>query len=347
MKFDNLESFERILESKEMTESKIPNSIRVTILITVFAFLCVIVIASCFLKVDDYIIVNGKVKLKNSAKQIVLKDDGVLESLHVKDGDFVQKGAVLFELDSSEYQRHLETLSLQKVALQKQIDNYFLLIESIESEKNMFSEFNSQVSIYRNQYRQFEVDLSITMEQYDHSHSDPNLYRDKVKLDKIVSIEAIITQIITDINMIDNQIVEIEQLVKASKYISPCNGVIIIIQDVKQGDFLTAGTSLLQISSDKEYVVESYISEANISKISEQQRTIYLWGSDYTIGEGAMQSVSAVPEIIENNIVYKSISSLNAHDLSLFKLDMELVTKIELKEKSALEWLLKKLNFIE
>ena len=99
MKFDNLESFERILESKEMTESKIPNSIRVTILITVFAFLCVIVIASCFLKVDDYIIVNGKVKLKNSAKQIVLKDDGVLESLHVKDGDFVQKGAVLFELD--------------------------------------------------------------------------------------------------------------------------------------------------------------------------------------------------------------------------------------------------------
>lgn len=44
-----------------------------------------------FLKVDDYIIVNGKVKLKNSAKQIVLKDDGVLESLHVKDGDFVQK----------------------------------------------------------------------------------------------------------------------------------------------------------------------------------------------------------------------------------------------------------------
>ncbi|MEN6375145.1 MAG: HlyD family efflux transporter periplasmic adaptor subunit [Smithella sp.] len=82
-------------------EERPVNPLGMYFLWTIIALMVVTVLGLIFVKIDVVVSARGKVIPKGDVKVVQPLETGVITKIHVKEGDYVQKGAILLEIDPS------------------------------------------------------------------------------------------------------------------------------------------------------------------------------------------------------------------------------------------------------
>jgi hemolysin D len=82
-------------------EEKPVNPLGMYFLWTIIALMVVTVLGLIFVKIDVVVSARGKVIPTGDVKVVQPLETGVITKIHVKEGDYVQKGAILLEIDPS------------------------------------------------------------------------------------------------------------------------------------------------------------------------------------------------------------------------------------------------------
>ena len=82
-------------------EERPVNPLGMYFLWTIIALMVVTVLGLILVKIDVVVSARGKVVPKGDVKVVQPLETGVITKIHVKEGDHVQKGAILLEIDPS------------------------------------------------------------------------------------------------------------------------------------------------------------------------------------------------------------------------------------------------------
>ena len=127
------------LETKLATDRWIPVGRTVAVLIAVF------LLWACFARLDEVAMAPGEVVPRGQVKTIQHLEGGIIEEIHVREGDTVQEGAPLVQLDLAGTVNNMDELQVR-------LDNLFLLKARLEAEATgVEPSFPNDVSIRRPQ----------------------------------------------------------------------------------------------------------------------------------------------------------------------------------------------------
>lgn len=152
-----------ISDSREVMEKKSPLGIRWFIIILCF-FLVIAIIAMCILEVDEYVRITGMVETKNPISNVVLVADGKIQTLQVDEGDYVQKGDVLFTLNIEPELLQKKSLENKLSELRKDYRYNEKLKESVALHVNQFKNSNDE-EVFYNQFEQYRISFEDTVVQ--------------------------------------------------------------------------------------------------------------------------------------------------------------------------------------
>ncbi len=82
-------------------EDRPTNPLGTLFLWTIIALMVVVVLGLIFLKIDVVVTARGKIIPTGDVKVVQPLETGVITKIHVKEGDYVKKGAILLEIDPS------------------------------------------------------------------------------------------------------------------------------------------------------------------------------------------------------------------------------------------------------
>lgn len=117
----------------------------------------------CFTNKQETVEVQGILELSNKAQDIQVLVDGVVDEVHVKDGDYVENGEIIFSLRSDKLEIQKNDLN-EKLKKAKEQQEYLIQLEDcINNRENTFQNnetegvFYSKVEKYLSQIRAFEM----------------------------------------------------------------------------------------------------------------------------------------------------------------------------------------------
>lgn len=82
-------------------EDRPTNPLGTVFLWTIIALMAVVVLGLIFLKIDVVVTARGKIIPVGDVKVVQPLETGVITKIHIKEGDYVKKGAILLEIDPS------------------------------------------------------------------------------------------------------------------------------------------------------------------------------------------------------------------------------------------------------
>lgn len=106
------------------------------LLMLILACLVTAVLWACFTELDDVVRVDGRIVPSGDLQLLEAAEPGILQALHVHEGQVVEPGAVLMELDTNQIERELSqeqqrvyALTARAQRLQAEIDGTELIFE--------------------------------------------------------------------------------------------------------------------------------------------------------------------------------------------------------------------------
>lgn len=131
-----------------------------------------------FTNKQETVEVQGILELSNKAQDIQVLVDGVVDEVHIQDGDYVENGEIIFSLRSDKLEIQKSDLN-EKLKKAKEQQEYLIQLEDcINNRENTFQNnetegvFYSQVEKYLSQIRTFEI--GGTSSEYDALISQKN-----------------------------------------------------------------------------------------------------------------------------------------------------------------------------
>jgi len=165
-------------DSREVMEKKAPPAI--TIFINILAVVLVVaLIWSYFGKIDTYITASGEIRPENDVGTLTSLNGGKIKSISYEDGATVNEGDILISFDCDYYISQKENIEGQVVQKQKDIENYNKLINSIQSDKNLFNESSDGVFYY--EYENYKLELQSTLQQITDGNSQVNSSKKEIE----------------------------------------------------------------------------------------------------------------------------------------------------------------------
>lgn len=156
--YDGVDEFSHD-ESKDVTASR-----AATILFAIMGFLSVFLIWSALFNIDEVSKGNGKVIPSSKEKIIQSMDGGILENIHVKEGQIVDAGQILVQLDITRTQSTVAESESKYRALLAQQSRLYAEVNKVPlvfpSELDEFTELTSaEKRLYDSRRQQFETSM--------------------------------------------------------------------------------------------------------------------------------------------------------------------------------------------
>ena len=247
--------FKDLSESREVIEHKIPRFM-LWFFYFVLVTLALLLVWSYFGQKEIVVQASGRVESENIQIVTPLVNSRV-ETIYFREGDLVQEGDLILELDGSE----IETDILNYTnALSNYQDDLFLeelYLESVQENKNLFSlEEVEQITKY------YEMDAYL--EEYENSED-----QERTKNEKIASLTSGIDQMNNTITQYENEISKLENQLSNYKVYANYNGIIHYTNPVSIGSTIQAGYELLRLyeKTDDRLDVQFYVLNSDIAKI--------------------------------------------------------------------------------
>ncbi len=185
-----------ITDSVEMLYEK-PNK-GMPIFTWILVLLLVVALTWCCIgEIDYYIKANCIVRPGENVSTVSSLMTGRVNMLNISEGDRVQKGDLLFKVDTADMEQSLAAFKKEKQRIETENANLKKLEESIKSGENLFNENVPDEAAYYLKYEKYVSDLQSLSEQYKNTATDTdkavdsaaisaagiNSQMDKLKLD--------------------------------------------------------------------------------------------------------------------------------------------------------------------
>ncbi len=162
-----------ITDSREILESKVPIELRILLLVFIASIVSLFV-ALNFLYIDQYVSVSGQVLDKTSIANISISSKGgIVERVYVDQGNLVNEGDVLLNLDSTELIIQNKQVIENIKRLKLRIAGMEKLRESVNLNENKLASSNEELEFYQ-QYEQYQADIKNNQNTLSESQSDNN-----------------------------------------------------------------------------------------------------------------------------------------------------------------------------
>ncbi|GET28580.1 HlyD family secretion protein [Prolixibacter sp. SD074] len=251
-----------------------------------------------YIKTDDAYVDADKVAV--SAKMM-----GRIEKMYVDEGDTVQKGKLLAELDSTD-------LLAQKVQAEA----------AVEQAQTALVQAQAQYEYYKENLKVLKVNLSkskddldrgktqfnggvITQEKYEHLQKafEASSATYQAALKQLQVVQSQIKSAKAAINTAKSQVGVIEASLDNTKLYAPISGVI-AKRWLLQGDMAQPGQSVVTISNHHDYWITVYLEETNVGEIKNGQQAkftidaypgVTFSGRIFYIGSNAASQFALIP----------------------------------------------------
>ncbi|MCK4259099.1 MAG: HlyD family efflux transporter periplasmic adaptor subunit [Halanaerobiales bacterium] len=368
-------------DSKEMLEAKEPNFI---VIIIYFILILIIGLFTWMWFGELDITIKALGILRPAEKISVLRNinGGKLNEIHYYEGKLVKKSDILYKTDSTLINLEEESLSKEKIKVEKDLVTLKELEESIYKEENLLGEkeqdYYNHYLVFKYKYEHLTLLYNQAKKRYFDEKNLPPSFTTRNKLSELET-EYIISRLSKDEykrqklidvkNEIKSKENRLEQINKSLKGIkiqkefnivkAPISGVVQVMHDFNEGEYILAGKEILRIIpvNGNNFKVEMTVQNKDISQLEVGQKVKYnflaLSYKEYGTLEGEIMKISSDAIMEQGNMVYKIESSIN--DRKLFnnkgeayniKPGMKCEIRIVVRKKKILYFILEKLNFL-
>ena len=190
MKNTDYHNFKPILAE---IEERPPNPLGTWFLWTIISIMVVVLLGLYFVKVDVVVTARGKIIPLGDIKVMQPLDTGVVTGIHVKEGDFVKKGAVILEIDPSVDMADLDgkerNLKSSKLAMER-INAILYDKEFLPSSREVPKEtVQAQITQYKAQRNIYTSTLKEKEKEYQENQSALNMLKNEIgSINSLLSI---------------------------------------------------------------------------------------------------------------------------------------------------------------
>lgn len=369
--------------SREFFEMEIPKELSRIIYLIVsicVVFLCIII----FGNIDDVIKTSGFVRTKANVSSVQNVISGKITELYYKPGQKVNKGDILYKIDSSSYESQRNTILNEIHDLEMKIQGLDLLINSYFVNRNLCNKNDeltfSRFDAYLKNIKVLEIKSTIASKEYYYEKNKPNTIRNEYDVEikrqalELANAELnsyksnFISSINSELNekkvlLYENQqnIAKLDNQYQFLEIRSPMSGYVQEVSSLNVGDYIDTNSKVLNIipNDNENFRVEIRVVPKDIGKIKVGQKVKYRLSAfpyfEYKGAEGIITSID--PDIRasqEGNGIYYSVYAdidriffSNRHgDTFPIRAGLETDVRIVMERKSILYFLLKKLDFI-
>lgn len=247
--------FKDLSESREVIEHKVPRFM-LWFFYFMLALITLLLVWSYFGEKEIVVQASGRVESENIQIVTPLVNSRV-ETIYFKEGDLVQEGDLILELDGSEIETDILNYTNALSNYQDDLLLEELYLESVQGNENLFS-LNEveQITKY------YEMDAYL--EEYENSED-----RERTKNEKIASLTNNIDQMNATITQYENEISKLEKQLSNYKVYANYDGIIHFTNSVSVGYSVQAGYELLRVyeETDSSLEVQFYVLNSDIAKI--------------------------------------------------------------------------------
>lgn len=318
-----------------------------------FLGLVIFIAWASFFEIDQAVRSQGKIIASARTQVIQAVDGGVLDKIHVKEGDVVEKGQLLAELEKERVEANLEEIkskiaSFQAAIIRAQAE----ILEVAPDFGDLNEEYPNFVEVQKKLYQQkikslndavnaLEVSSSIAKEEYQMNKSLYNsgdsskleVMRSQRELSEIQSkistyqnefLQAAykeISELETELDINEQKLKEVTNILDHSQLVSPADGIVKYLKVTTVGGVMRQGDELMQISpTESQLILEVKVKPMDIGAlIIDMPVTIKLDAFDASVfgslkGKLTYLSSDTLVEEVDGN----SVSFYRAHILMDF-----------------------------
>jgi multidrug efflux pump subunit AcrA (membrane-fusion protein) len=378
--------YEDLTDSRELLNAGEPNF---------FAFLiyllCLILVAafvwSWFGEIDIVVKATGIVRTIDNVSLIRNINEGIVIDLNYQEGQRVQKGDLLYVTSNRFREIENESYLIQQRKISAEIEMLTKLEKSILDRKNCFrsdgtsleNEYYNRFGAFQNKYRQLKsnyekaqidwvngkklgVDLisKIELDRLERDYQYARLELDKYLNETIFNLKNQWQAKKDQLLQINDKLNEFTEYSQRSRVRAPISGVIQVIENFNQGDFMPEEIEVLRIVPDQEKAnlkIELTIANKDIGLVKTGQQVKYrflaLPFKEYGTLEGKVKVVAVDITGVQNSAlsyrVEGSVAKLTLSDKkgvpAEIKVGMLCDARIVVKRKKILYIVLEKLDF--
>ncbi|PCJ97230.1 MAG: secretion protein HlyD [Flavobacteriaceae bacterium] len=334
-------------------------------------------VALPFIKVSLNTTARGTIKPSKERTVLIVINSGQILYSNLLNNKNVKKGDTLLIIDNNGIDNNLQLLNyqLEETKLFVKDLNLLLKVNSIKHKQLQSLKFQRVFMQYSQKLSELNIRLKKTKKDYDRNKTlydkgviamsdfeNKKLEYDLVRGDvyQFKRQQQNIWQ--TDLTQYDNAIRELHNrkdgfLENKEQYMitAPTNGVLLNINHQEAGSFISAGTTIGEISPDANLLVEVYVSPLNIGYLKNNNKISFQvdaynynqWG----LATGEILEIGGDIELLDNQPIFKVRCKMDQTYLSLkngfegkLKKGMTLNANFELTERSLYDLLYDKMD---
>lgn len=372
----------KMVYSKEFLQIKVPFETSI-LLYSVVLFFIVAICLVVFGKTDDVVKTSGIIRTNQNVSSVKNAVSGKISEKYYFPGMKIEKGEILYKIDSSVYDSELKSLESEKKLLHKKLTGTNELLQSYNAEENLVSKENvasfSRFENFIKNRQKLEFQLKIAEKALNDERTLPeslkvpsNLEQKNLEYEYYKKeLESYESEVYSELNTekqelelsFEKCLQEIKQLNNQLELLSisaPVSGFVQEVSSLNIGDYIEYGKTVLNIIPDdsKNFRVELQISPKDIGKIHEGLKVKYRLSAfpyfEYKGAEGKITSVDSDIRSAENGYFYYSAyadidrTEFSSRTSGTFPIraGLESNCRIVLERNSILFFILKKMNFL-
>jgi len=321
---------------KNTVNSKIIYTI---LLLTIIA----VIVAMPFIYLDLYSTARGIIKPKKERNQIISLFSGKVDSIFIKQNQFVNKGDTLLivnneigkerkhllveQIDDSElFIKDLTYLLNAKKIRYKKIESYKYKKELLEYEqkiKGLRTRYDKAKRDFLRQDKLYKKDVIAKMEHenskytYDLAINELSQFKKQQKN----SWQASLTQLENQIKEFDSNLKQFDKENENYTITAPISGTIQNLIGLENGSFINGGNPIAEISPDTDLIAECFVSPSDIGLLKSKSEVKFQidafnynqWG----MATGTVIDIGKDITIIDKKPMFKVICKINQEHLTL------------------------------
>ena len=340
-----------ITESMELYDNK-PKKVCEYFVYFVFSIFLIILVASCFIEMEQYVKVQGKIECMNEEITIVNSLYGKIAKQKVENGQYVNKGDIifLFEQDDALCDYNYYKKKLEDINEKKSMTYMYLMY--LKGNKLDWDKYSG------NKYYHDLDSRKKLMESQCNSMDD---------MSKNTFIKSEITKVYLEKEECENQYIEIKKCLDESEGAmeklevrAPKSGRIELNNSIFEGNTINVGQEIAIIGSKnkEKYTIEGYVDEKDVVNLKKKMDVKFDMkaypAKEYEYIEGVVNSISdkaIISEIDGNNYYLIKVDVIDMGELKNdkqveIKSGMTGIVKVLTSKKKLIRLLMEKLNFV-
>lgn len=217
------------------------------------------------------------------ANYVMCTYTGEIESSYMEEGKLVESGDVLFTIKSTDYDLQKEQLESNRLAYERQIEQYQKLVTSIKDDVNYFDSANPEDELYYSTFETYKAKveqsvLDTSMYEvygYTQEQIEAEIVKNQGKISEIYysalqAAESAMQEAELQIASIDAQLSAISSGQDAYVVKASTSGVLHLLADYKPGMVVQTTTTVATITPENaNRVIEAYVSTADMARLHE------------------------------------------------------------------------------